>query len=182
MCYTPGKGDQEIVMTPVSDYKSFLIKEIGAFDKNRILFFGLGNPYRADDGFGIRLIEQLKKAGYPNAVSEFDDLESRVVELINEKTDPYLIFFADTSDFDEDPGTVRIFRESDLEDIGKSFHKIPLKLYMKLLRENKHTSYLIGVQPRDVRDTFDHPELSVEVEESLTSLLQVIQQSTGAAY
>lgn len=163
----------------VRDLQSFFNTIFEKYKIEDCRFFGLGNIYRADDGFGIELIERIK-SDYPEiSISEQDDFQEEINRLFTEESSGLCLFF-DTSDFDAEPGTVKIFEENDLQDIGKSFHKVPLKLYLNLLRKSGKESYLIAVQPETLTDTFFDPHLSGPVEESIEKIVNMIRKGIGS--
>ncbi len=157
----------------ITNLNSFIKDILPKFKRGDIFFFGVGNPYRADDGFGIEIVENLKKIAPENSVTEFDDFDGKLLELTNTISGKLILFF-DVSDFSKIPGAISIFKEDDLEEIGKSFHKVPLKLYMRLLRDAGNESYLIAVQPKELKDTFFEPKLSSEVKEAIEFITEII--------
>ena len=159
----------------ITDFNDFIKDILSKFKRGDIFFFGVGNPYRADDGFGIEIVEKLKRISPENSYTEFDDFEGKLLELTNDISGKLILFF-DVSDFSKVPGEIRIFKQDDLEDIGKSFHKVPLKLYMKLLSDAGNESYIIAVQPKVLKDTFFQPELSEEVRDSIELIIRLFQQ------
>ncbi len=85
-----------------------------------------------------------------------------MLELSSKHKGKVIIFF-DISEFSKKAGEICIFRNEDLEDPPRNSHKIPVKLYMKLLKKNNNMSYLIGVQPENVDDSLEEPKLSMPI-------------------
>lgn len=141
------------------------------YRKEEITFIGLGNPYRSDDGFGIKFINKIKD-NFINSFTEFDNVDEVILNLCNDKSHG-LVIFVDSSNFNEEPGTVNVFSYHEIEDIGKHFHKIPLKLYMKLLSKSNNKSFLIAVQIETTAEIIE-PKLSKKVAYTLEHLYRKI--------
>lgn len=117
-----------------------------------LVLVGLGNPDRADDGFGLELAARLKKSFPDSVFSETErSVEGIVYDLLeSEKCD--VIIFADAVHFKGTAGELSIF---DINDIDRfvspiSTHKVPMSLLMGLIREHHKNSVLLGVQPVSV--------------------------------
>ncbi|MCL5035732.1 MAG: hydrogenase maturation protease [Chloroflexi bacterium] len=152
----------------MKDVRGFLKEKSLRFKKSEITIIGLGNIYRSDDGFGIEAAQRLKKAGFAGSYSETDCIDEIILELCNKKI-PGLIIFLDSSDFEGRPGELKIFSKEDIDDETGS-HKIPVKLYMKLLGKSGKQSYLIAVKPETLENKFE-PSMSVSVDKAITDLV-----------
>lgn len=139
------------------------------YKEEELYLIGLGNPYRSDDGVGIEFISNIKKH-YKNAFTEFDNFTEIILNLSN-NNEKGLVVFIDSSDFQGDAGEIRIANYDEIADFGKHFHKIPLKLYMKLLHKAGKQTFLIAIQPESIKE-INEPELSKKVNESLNFLIK----------
>ncbi len=139
------------------------------YKEEEIYFIGLGNPYRSDDGVGIKFISKIKK-NFKNAFTEFDNIIEIILNLCNNNENG-LVIFVDSSDFQAEAGEIRITVYDEIEDFGKHFHKIPLKLYMKLLQKAGKQTFLIAIQPESIKE-INEPKLSKKVNESLNFLIE----------
>ncbi|MFO7888987.1 MAG: hydrogenase maturation protease [bacterium] len=114
-----------------------------------VALVGLGNPDRADDGFGIELTGRLKE-NFPDWVySESErSVEAIVYDLLETGTFD-IIIFTDAVHFKGTAGELRIFDINDIDTFASpiSTHKVPMSLLMGLIQEQKKSSLLIGVQP-----------------------------------
>ncbi len=121
------------------------------FNKSLVLV-GLGNPDRADDGFGLELARRLKKSFPDSVFSETErSVEGIVYDLLeSEKYD--VIIFADAVHFKGSAGELRIFDSNDIDIFVSpiSTHKVPMSLLMGLIQEHNKDSVLLGVQPVSV--------------------------------
>ena len=150
-------------------FEDFIKDIFQKYKEEEIYFIGLGNPYRSDDGVGIKFISIIK-SHFKNAFTEFDNITEIVLYLCknNEKG---LVVFIDSSDFQAEAGEVKIAVYDEIEDFGKHFHKIPLKLYMKLLQNAGKQTFLIAIQPESIKE-INEPELSKKVKASLNFLIK----------
>lgn len=153
------------------DLKTFLDDKVSKYKKEEITFIGLGNPYRTDDGFGIELSNKLKTI-FTNSYTEFDNLDEIVLNLCKHNDNGLIIFF-DSADFIGNAGDVRVFHFDEVEDTGKHFHKIPIKLYMKLLMNSNKETYVIAIKP-DRLDKTNEPILSDTIKVKLDFLFKSI--------
>ena len=135
----------------------FIKKIFTSYKKDEIAFIGLGNPYRTDDGFGIALCKKLK-SHFSNVYFESDNLDEIILDLCNNSRRG-LVIFLDTADFEGDDGDVKVISFKDVEDVEKHFHKIPVKLYMKLMMKSKKEVFIIAVKPERLEEV-EAPELS----------------------
>lgn len=156
------------------DLKKILAETISQYKKEEITFIGLGNPHRSDDGFGIELSKKLKTT-FSNSYTEFDNLDEIVLNLCkyNEKG---LIIFFDTADFNGNAGDVKVLYFDEVEDTGKHFHKIPVKLYMKLLMNSNKETFVIAIKP-DRLDKTNEPDLSETIKEKLDFIIKSISDT-----
>ncbi|HDS09751.1 MAG TPA: hydrogenase maturation protease [Firmicutes bacterium] len=155
------------------NFKMFFSDHLPRYKGEDIFFFGIGNKYRADDSFGIILAEELRKTLPEQVFAETDDYQEKLLEL-SESLKGKLVLFLDVAEFDEDPGTIRVFEAEELDDNSAGFHKVPLKLYMSLIKQAGNETYLIAVQPKTLKDTFYEPEISKEVQEAIDEIENLI--------
>ena len=139
------------------------------YKEEEIYFIGLGNPYRSDDGVGIEFVSKIKKQ-YKNAFTEFDNITEIILDLCDSNC-KNLVIFIDSSDLDAEAGEVKIAEFDEIEDFGKHFHKIPLKLYMKLLQKAGKQTFLVAIQPESIAE-INKPKLSRKVQASLSFLVE----------
>jgi len=72
------------------------------------LILGLGNPMRGDDGFGLRVLEELEKLAFPSGTQLLDG-GTAGLELVLELMDRESVLVVDTAQFGGHPGEVRRF-------------------------------------------------------------------------
>lgn len=115
-----------------------------------IVFVGIGNPLRGDDGIGVMIAAKLREVLRHERVKILV-VEERVDLLPKElrSLKPAMLMFFDAADFGGKPGEIRLM--SLRESAGKaiSTHEIPLELMVKVSGVSSPT-YLLGVQVRSL--------------------------------
>jgi hydrogenase maturation protease len=153
-------------------FDNFIKEVFTSYKKDEIVFIGLGNPYRTDDGFGIALSKKLKLL-FSNVFSESNNLDEIILDLCNDDN-RRLVIFLDTADFEGEAGDIKVIPFDEVKDVENHFHKIPVKLYMKLLMKSKKETYIIAVKPERLDET-DKQELSEIVKGKVDYLVEFLK-------
>ena len=112
----------------------------------RICLMGLGNTDYADDGFGVRLSEELLGAGMANVILA-GTTPDRSIGLVAEQGFDHIVFL-DAVEFGGTPGSVVLLnaREISARYPQISTHKISLGVLAKWVEANGRTKvWLLGV-------------------------------------
>ncbi|MFH0817718.1 MAG: hydrogenase maturation protease [Candidatus Micrarchaeota archaeon] len=126
--------------------------------KGKVVFVGVGNPLKGDDGFGPLMAEKI-----PSAINAEATPENFVPKIKIRKPDSVIIF--DALDFGGKAGEVKVVKASDAKGLNLSTHTIPLSKFSEML--SPFNVWLVGVQPTGV--SFG-AEMSKEVIESAGKL------------
>jgi len=138
----------------------------------RVLFIGVGNPDRGDDGVGPFVINELLSAGFTNALDVGTVPENFTGKIIQYQPDTVIII--DAVSFGGTPGSWKLFSPEDCSDIGFSTHTASLQLFASYLKQRiPVTVYLLGVQPETIQF---QTGLSPQVEKSLYMVVSVIKE------
>lgn len=118
----------------------------------RVCLMGLGNFDYGDDGFGVRLAEELLEAGVPDVIVAGTAPDRYLGRVADGGFDH--VIFLDAVDFGGAPGSA-VFLSAD-EIAGRfpqiSTHKISLGALAKWAAANGTTqAWLLGVQPQSIR-------------------------------
>ena len=107
--------------------------------RRRVCFMGLGNIDYRDDGFGVRLAEELLNAGVPEVVLAGTSPERSISRIANNGFE-HLIFL-DAVEFGGAPGSVVFLNAGEMAARFPlvSTHKISLALLAKLTEANGTT-------------------------------------------
>jgi hydrogenase maturation protease len=143
----------------------------------RIAIIGLGNPMRRDDGIGIRLLERLQER-FREAPARFLDFGTASLGLVNTFREFDKVLLLDAVDAGLEPGTLRIFRLSDVKTVVQeeklSSHEIALADLLRLCEAFGGAGHvhIAGVQVKDVSYGLQMtPELEAAQEEIVGQLV-----------
>lgn len=120
--------------------------------RDRVCFMGLGNIDYGDDGFGVRLAEELIRAGMRDVVVAGTTPERSMGRVADGSFD-HLIFI-DAVEFDGAPGSVIFLNSQEITArfLQISTHKISLGVLAKLAEAGGATrAWLLGVQPESIQ-------------------------------
>jgi len=133
------------------------------------VIIGLGNPDRADDGAGLRIVSRLKYHFPERAFLESEKSAESIVLDLFENDEVLNVLFIDATDFDGNPGEVRLFDQHDARKFvpAISTHKVPITILMDLLVRHHKNPYLLGIQPSNLK-LFGN--MSPEVEKTMNEL------------
>jgi hydrogenase maturation protease len=120
-----------------------------------VLILGVGNLLLSDDGFGVHVINELRKVPLPPSVTL---IEAGIVshQLIPDLHAADLLIFVDAVEAGDTPGSLFRFRPEDMRfmsNLKTSLHEMSLMdvLMMTELTGKRPESVIIAVQPRDVK-------------------------------
>ncbi len=136
--------------------------------RGRVVFAGVGNILRSDDGFGPRLAEEIRGRVSFRVIDAGMAPENYLGVIVRE--DPDTVIFADTAHFGGHPGEIRFMRASDCSD--PSFfltHNTSLKLLFQFMeaRGTRADVFILCVQPAST-DFAEEP--GEEVKEAVEKL------------
>lgn len=136
----------------------------------RILFVGVGNRQRRDDGAGPIIIDRLTAAGLSSCIDAGTVLENYTKNIIDHAPDTVLII--DAVNFHDTPGKWRLFNPRDLDEVAFSTHAASLQLFASYINQRISAQiYLLGIQPESI-EFLDG--LSPAVEDSVNEIVDII--------
>jgi hydrogenase maturation protease len=120
-----------------------------------VLILGVGNLLMKDDGFGVHVINELRKYPFPPNVNL---IEAGIVshQLIPDFHAADFLIFVDAVEAGDTPGSIFRFRPEDMRfmtNIKASLHDMSLMdvLDMTELTGDRPETIIIAVQPKDVK-------------------------------
>ncbi|MCC6012762.1 MAG: hydrogenase maturation peptidase HycI [Candidatus Verstraetearchaeota archaeon] len=140
-------------------------------DAKKLLFVGIGNKLRKDDGAGSIIISRLKRRGIKSVI-DCEIMPENFIGKIKRINPTHIIFF-DAIDMGEKPGTYRVISENELCERFISTHRLPIKILFKILKEEipNVKILLIGIQPKNIEFG---KGLSKSVNKGINSLIEEI--------
>ena len=129
-----------------------LLSELSQFNKERIVFIGLGNELRGDDGAGLKLTE-LISSGKEFRDSHFifagTNPENYLQKILGHKPDA--VIFIDTANWQAEPGEIKFLTSSEIGSSDFSTHAFSIKLIEKYINSNHSCKiFYVGIQPGSV--------------------------------
>ena len=135
----------------------------------RLLFIGVGNVLKSDDGVGVIISRQIVER--PGILSLTVEVSiENYIGKINSR-EPEEIVIIDCMDLGSSPGTYRLMELKNVEDITFNTHNISLS---KLGDFFHYPTFVLGVQPQSVE--FGE-ELSPSVMDSANRIVNMINQT-----
>ena len=131
-------------------------------NSDNVIFIGIGNTLRGDDGAGAICAQRLK--GKINIIEAATTPENYLSKIIKEN--PSEVWIIDCLDFGASPGQWKIFKSGELSSDHMFFtHNLSLELFCDYLRNNIAAPiFILGIQPKSTRLS---ENLSKEVEATL---------------
>jgi hydrogenase maturation protease len=117
----------------------------------RVCFVGLGNVQYGDDGFGVRLAEELIESALQDVVIAGTALEQRLGSIMDQGFDQ--VVFLDAVECGAAAGSLVLLNTSEMAARFPqiSTHKISLELFARWIESNGRTRvWLLGVQPESI--------------------------------
>lgn len=126
-----------------------LTDELSNYNKEGIVFVGLGNENRGDDGAGIEFVERLKsKKEFQKSrfIIAGRNPENHLETILNYK--PQVVVFVDAAHSDSDPGDVKFFTEKEIAQTDFSTHTFSIRMIRDYLLNVRQMDFLfLGIQP-----------------------------------
>jgi hydrogenase 3 maturation protease len=125
------------------------IRTFSVYDNSKIIFLGLGNNYRGDDGAGLYFLKKLKSSGafkdsiYIEAGINPENYIAQILKLA-----PSILIFIDSAKWGGEPGNIKLFRSSETGGLSVSTHSYSLKILEEYFLQFNHIDfYYVGIQP-----------------------------------
>ena len=129
-----------------------LLQQLGQCLLGRVVFVGVGNVEYGDDGFGVRLAEQIGAAGVKDVIIAGTTPDRWIGRFADPGFDN--VVFLDAIEFNGSPGSVVFLNSSEMAAALPqiSTHKISLGLLARWIEATGGTkAWLLGVQPGSLK-------------------------------
>lgn len=135
---------------------------------SRLLFIGVGNVLKRDDGVGVVISKQIIERPAIKSLTVEVSIENYIGKI--NSLEPREIVIIDCMELGHSPGTYRLVALDDVEDITFNTHNISLG---RLGDFFLYPTYVLGIQPESVE--FGE-YLSPPVQDAARRIVQVINQ------
>jgi len=143
--------------------------DIKKIDKKNLLFVGIGNTLKGDDGAGCEVIKQLQQSLKVNfALLDAGSAPENYTKTIKDYK-PKTIVFLDAVEMGERPGTTKIIDEKEIASGYFGTHNMPLNMFIDYIKQETGAQiFFLGIQPKSVK--FGEG-LCAEVQEAVIKLV-----------
>jgi hydrogenase 3 maturation protease len=133
---------------PLDSLKNELAARLNDIPGDRVVFVGVGNLLRGDDGIGPMVI-RLLEGRVPHAL-DADSVPENYTGAIK-RLKPSAVVFIDALDFGSLPGSIKLIEAADVQRYGAGTHNLSLDVSMEyLMHETGADVFLVGVQPERI--------------------------------
>ncbi len=137
-----------------------------------ILFAGVGNVLRSDDGAGVYIISSIKTKGKFSKLLVEVSIENYISKI--NLLAPDILIIADCIDFNREPGYTEMIPIDRIHEFNISSHNISLR---RVAEHLKMEVYVIGVQPADLR-VGEH--LTQSVRKASNKIINLVNEIIGS--
>lgn len=134
-----------------------------------ILFAGVGNVLKKDDGVGVYVAERIKSGSRVASLAVEMGIENYIGKI--NTLAPDILIIIDACDFGKDPGFLSLAKASDFMEVTTNTHNISLR---KLAELFVMPVYILGIQPADIG--FGEGMCN-EVAEAASKIVELINQA-----
>ena len=126
-----------------------LTNELSIYQQDRIVFVGLGNELREDDGAGLELVERFKsKKEFHKShfiIAERNP-ENHLQIILN--CNPEIVVIIDAAEWNGKVGEIKIFNDEEIDQTEFSTHTFSIKMIKDYLHNQQQMNFMfIGIQP-----------------------------------
>ena len=147
------------------------LQQLGGKPGSRILFTGIGNVLRSDDGAGVYICRQLEPSTFCEVLVVEVSIENYIGRINQSGAD--VLVLVDCVDFGRDPGYFDLLPVEELKDLTFHTHNISLRRLSELFRM---PAWILGIQPAN---TSFGEELSVPVMTASRNIIRMINSVCG---
>jgi len=144
------------------------LREILNRKNTSILFAGVGNVLRSDDGAGVYIVSQIEPSENVSTILVEASIENYISKI--NSLSPDVLIIADCIDFNREPGHSGLVPIKEIKEFDISSHNISLR---RVAEHLKMEVYVIGVQPADLRVG---EKLTPVVKSAADSIISIIKE------
>jgi len=111
----------------------------------KILFVGIGNLLKTDDGVGVYISKRIKNRGKISSLSVEISIENYIGKI--NKLNPGILVLIDSTDMKAAPGTFKLLSINQIHDLTFNTHSISLKNLSEFFSMEVH---VLGIQPEKI--------------------------------
>ncbi len=112
----------------------------------KILFVGIGNLLKSDDGVGVYISSNLKSSSSVSVLTVEVSLENYIGKI--NSLNPDILVLIDCVEMNSTPGTHKLMSINKIQDLTFNTHNISLKRFQDFF---KMPVFLLGIQPEKIK-------------------------------
>jgi hydrogenase 3 maturation protease len=144
------------------------LKELLSQEDKKVLFVGIGNPLKSDDGAGVYISSKIKKSDHISSLNVEVSIENYIGKI--NSLNPDILILIDCMEMKSPPGTFKLLPVKMVKDLTFNTHNISLS---RLSEFFNMPSFVLGIQPEKV----DFGEnISYIVKDVADKLIQLINK------
>jgi hydrogenase 3 maturation protease len=121
------------------------LKELLSQEEKKVLFVGIGNLLKRDDGAGVYISRKIKNSGHISALTVEVSIENYIGKI--NSMNPDILVLIDCVDMKSPPGTYKLLPVGIVRDLTFNTHNISLSRLSEFFRM---PVYLLGIQPKKI--------------------------------
>lgn len=114
-------------------------------ENNYVLFAGVGNLLKRDDGVGVYISKKIEKTEHISSIKVEMSIENYIGKI--NQMQPDVLVLIDATDFRKQPGYWKLIPASEIRNITSNTHNISLKQLAALF---DMPVYILGIQVADI--------------------------------
>jgi len=134
-----------------------------------ILFIGIGNILKSDDGTGVYISNHIKSGNKVSSLTVEVSIENYIGKI--NKLKPDILILIDCVDFKKEPGYFELMPVQRIKDFTVHTHNISLKKISELFNM---PVWILGIQPKN---TSFGEKLSPEIKKTADYLIGIINDA-----
>ena len=121
------------------------LKNLLSGTSRKILFVGIGNVLRQDDGLGVHISKNIKPGRNIDAITVEVSIENYIGKI--NSLNPDILVLIDCLEMNSPPGTSRLLPLEQIIDLTFNTHNISLKRLSEFFSAEL---YILGIQPENI--------------------------------
>ncbi len=140
----------------------------------KILFAGIGNVLKSDDGAGVYICRKIRNSSRIQSLCAEVSIENYIGKI--NKLKPDILILIDCIDIDSPAGTCKFLQADKIRDMTFNTHNISLK---KLKDFFEMPVYILGIQPEKIDFGENLSYIVKEVSDKIINLINKQEVSHG---
>jgi hydrogenase 3 maturation protease len=144
------------------------LENIISGENRSILFAGIGNVLKSDDGVGVYISSRIRNTTRVFSLQVEVSIENYIGKI--NSLDPDILILVDCVDMNSVPGTYAVFKPGMIQDLTFNTHNISLN---RLDEFFKMPVYILGIQPENI---YFGENISYLVKDVADEIIQLINK------